>query len=112
MDSGTPPPSTPYMLLYKSEGESIDIIYNKYKSDAHLQALFIIVSGESYEPLASISMQPHDLSFLISIIPKKYQSKILSLAHNTKDLEASVTGLFPNFIKGKPRGKLHMHGRD
>ncbi|XP_019850750.1 PREDICTED: uncharacterized protein LOC109581243 [Amphimedon queenslandica] len=103
--SGTPPPSTSYMLLYKTEGESIDGIYNKYKDDAHLEALFI-VSGDSYEPLASNSLQPHDLSFLISIIPGKFQNKVLSLAHNTKYLEASVTGFFPGFIRGKSRALL------
>ena len=109
MDSaGTPLPSTPYMLLYKTEGESIDVIYDKYKDDAHLQALFI-VSGDSYEPLALNSLQLHDLSLLISIIPRKFQSKILSLAHNTKYLEASVTGVFPGFIHGS-QGKPVLAG--
>ena len=111
MDSaGTPLPSTPYMLLYKTEGESIDVIYDKYKDDAHLQALFIVSGPDSYEPLALNSLQLHDLSLLISIIPRKFQSKILSLAHNTKYLEASVTGFFSGFIHGKSRGKPVLAG--
>ena len=95
MDSGTPPPSTPYILLYTTEKESIGVIYNKYKDDAHLQVLIVIIiparPEDSYKPSASNPL-PKDLSFMISIIPRKYKNNVMSLVHNRKDLEATVSG--------------------
>uniref|UniRef100_A0A1X7V4N9 Uncharacterized protein n=1 Tax=Amphimedon queenslandica TaxID=400682 RepID=A0A1X7V4N9_AMPQE len=40
------------------------------------------------------------------LVGRKFQNKVLSLAHNTKYLEASVTGFFPGFIRGKSRALL------